>query len=233
MGSIACELRNWIFLDLALAVGGAKALVKSISPHILSKEKFLSFYFVHPFIQFNIMRDDSRNGIVLPYKGVWPTIDKTVFCASNATIIGDVEIGEYSSIWFQTVVRGDVFPIRIGKKTNIQDLSVCHVTEGQWSLTVEDEVTVGHRVILHGCHIRSRSLIGMGSVVLDGAVIEEEAIVAAGSVVTQGAVIPARTLVVGVPAKPKRDLTLQEIQMLRISVEHYVTLAQTYSLETK
>ena len=172
--------------------------------------------------------DQPSQGLILPYKGKWPKIDKTVFCAPNATIIGDVEIGAESSIWFQTVIRGDVFPIRIGQKTNIQDLSVGHVTSGTWALTLEDEITVGHRAVLHGCHIKSRCLIGMGAVVMDGVVIGEESIVGAGALVTEGTKIPPRTLVLGSPAKPKRELTKEEIQLLSISAEHYAELAQEY-----
>jgi gamma-carbonic anhydrase len=166
--------------------------------------------------------------LIIPYKNILPKIADNVFCAPNATIIGDVEIGEDSSIWFQTVLRGDVYPIRIGARTNIQDLSMGHVTSGQWALTVEDDVTVGHRVVLHGCHVKSRSLIGMGVVLLDGVVIEEEVVIGAGSVVAPGTVIPPRTLALGAPAKPKRDLTPKEIQSLKESADHYVTLAQSY-----
>lgn len=173
-------------------------------------------------------------GKILSHHGITPQVPSSVFLAEGAVVIGDVTIGEDSSLWTNAVLRGDVFYIRIGVRTNIQDLCVGHVTSGTgsaggtWPLIVEDEVTVGHRVVLHGCHLKTRSLIGMGSIVMDGAVIGEEAIVGAGSLVTEKTIVPPRTLALGVPAKVKRDLTLEEIAGLAKSAESYVQIARSH-----
>jgi Carbonic anhydrases/acetyltransferases, isoleucine patch superfamily len=166
-----------------------------------------------------------------PFQNIWPRVGDKVFIAEGAHVIGDVEVGEGSSIWFGTIVRGDVFPIRIGKRSNIQDNSVIHVTSGKHSTTVEDEVTVGHRVILHGCTVRRRALIGMGAILLDGVEIGEESFIAAGSLVTPGTVIPPRVLAIGSPCRVKRPLTEAELKDLKESAEHYFQLAQSYVRE--
>ncbi len=166
--------------------------------------------------------------MIYSYQEKWPLIEPDVFIAEGAHVIGDVTIGSGSSIWFNTVVRGDVYYIRIGKMTNIQDNCVVHVTSGTHATIVGDEVTVGHRVILHGCKIQNRALIGMGSVLLDGAEIGEESLIAAGSVVTPGTVVPPRVLAMGAPCKVKRELTSEEIGKLKESAEHYFELAKGY-----
>jgi gamma-carbonic anhydrase len=168
--------------------------------------------------------------MIHPYQEKWPFIGSDVFISEGAHVIGDVKIGEGSSVWFNTVIRGDVFPIHIGARTNIQDNSVIHVTSGKHGTRVEDEVTVGHRVVLHGCTVRSRALIGIGSIVLDGAEIGEESLIAAGSLVTPGTIIPPRVLALGSPCKVKRSLTEEEVVGLRESAEHYFLLAQSYLL---
>jgi carbonic anhydrase/acetyltransferase-like protein (isoleucine patch superfamily) len=168
--------------------------------------------------------------MIRPYKGVHPKIHPTVFIDESAVVIGDVEIGEYSSIWFNSVVRGDVNYIRIGKRTNVQDLCMLHVTRGTHPLIIGDGITVGHSVTLHGCTVQTGCLIGMGSTILDGAVIGEESLVAAGSLVTERMVVPPRTLVMGSPAKTKRDLTGKEIERLRQSAQNYVDDARSYRL---
>ena len=147
---------------------------------------------------------------VLPFEGASPQIHSSVFVASGARIIGDVEIGEDSSIWFNVVIRGDVHRIQIGCRTNVQDLAMCHVTHRKFSLTVGDDVTVGHSAILHGATVHDRVLIGMGAKILDNAVVERESIVAAGAVVREGWTVPSGTLVAGVPAKVVRELTDEE-----------------------
>jgi carbonic anhydrase/acetyltransferase-like protein (isoleucine patch superfamily) len=152
----------------------------------------------------------------------------TVFVAPSADVIGDVEIGNDSSIWFNTVIRSDVHFIRIGERTNIQDLSMLHVTRKTHPLIIGNEVTVGHHVTLHGCTIANRVLIGMGAVVLDGAVISDDAMVGAGALVTEGMTVPPFTLALGVPAKIKRSLTEEEIAFLKKSAQNYVELAQIY-----
>ncbi|MFI5303943.1 MAG: gamma carbonic anhydrase family protein [Nitrospiria bacterium] len=166
--------------------------------------------------------------MIIPYQGILPKIPDSVFVASGALIIGDVEIGENSSIWFNAVVRGDVHSIRIGSNTNIQDLSVLHVTRKTHPLMVGHNVTVGHRVILHGCTIGDFCLIGMGTVIMDGAVVENGALVGAGSLVSEGSVIPAGMLAFGRPAKPKRPLTSEEKEFLRNSATNYVEDSKNY-----
>lgn len=160
--------------------------------------------------------------------GVKPNIHPTVFVASQAVVVGDVNIDEESSIWFNTVVRGDVNYIRIGKRTNIQDNSVLHVTTDTHPLLIGDDVTAGHGVILHGCTINNNTLIGMGAIVLDGAVIESNSFVGAGSLVPPGFRVPSGSLVTGVPAKVKRQLTEKEIQEIKKSAMNYVRNAKNY-----
>lgn len=157
-----------------------------------------------------------------------PSLDPTVFIAPSAQVIGEVTIGAFSSVWYQAVLRGDIFPIVVGSKTNIQDLSVGHVTGGEWSLLIGDEVTIGHRAIIHGCTIHDRCLIGMGAIIMDGAKIGPESLIGAGALVTAGTEIPPRTLAVGSPAKIKRDLTPAEIELLKESADHYVALAKRH-----
>ena len=144
------------------------------------------------------------------YKGVKPRIGRDVFLAPGAIVLGDVEIGDGSNLWFYTVARGDVHSIRIGQGTNIQDLCMLHVTGGRFPLTIGDGVIVGHRAVLHGCTVQADALIGIGALVLDGAVVEEGAMVAAGAVVSPGSVIPAGKVAVGVPAHPMRDASEDE-----------------------
>ena len=154
-----------------------------------------------------------------------PRIHETVFVAENAVIIGDVEIGRVSSIWYNCVLRGDVNYIRIGEKSNIQDGTIIHVSRGdEYPTIVEDEVTVGHSVTLHGCHIGTGSLIGIGAIVLDGAKIGKNCLVAAGSLVTPDTIIPDRSFVVGSPAKVKRELDDDEVKDLQRFWLNYVEL---------
>ncbi|MEC9072800.1 MAG: gamma carbonic anhydrase family protein [Myxococcota bacterium] len=151
-----------------------------------------------------------------------------VFVADTARVIGDVCLGDHTSIWYGAVVRGDVHHVRIGDRVNIQDLSVVHVTAGRYPTIVHDDVTVGHRAVLHGCTIHQGALVGMGAVVMDQAVVGEWAMVGAGALVPPGAVIPPRTLAVGSPARVRRDLNQEELDWLTYSAEHYRKLAQTY-----
>lgn len=166
--------------------------------------------------------------IIRPYEGKEPRIGARVFLAESAAIIGDVEIGDDSSIWFGTVLRGDVHRIRIGARTNIQDNCVLHVTAEVWPTILADEVTVGHGAIVHGCTVERGALIGMGSRVLDGAVVGELALVGAGALVPEGLRIPPRTLAVGVPARVKRDLTADELARLEQSWKNYVEYKDRY-----
>ncbi len=141
------------------------------------------------------------------YMGVRPTIGRDVYIAPTASIIGDVTIGDGASIWFNTVLRGDVMPISIGARTNIQDGSVVHVTNGIARTTIGDDVTVGHMVLLHGCTVGNTVLVGMGSVLLDGSVVEDGAIVGAGALLPPGMRVAAGTLVMGRPAKVIRPVS--------------------------
>ena len=160
-----------------------------------------------------------------------PKLGNRTWIAENAIVIGDVEVGDDSSIWFGTVIRGDVHSIRIGARTNIQDNCTLHVTSGRHDVVIADEVTIGHGVIAHGCHIDRGALIGMGSRILDGAHVGELALVGAGALVSEGMTVPPRTLVVGVPAKIKRDLTAEELERLESSWKHYVELKDIYLQE--
>jgi carbonic anhydrase/acetyltransferase-like protein (isoleucine patch superfamily) len=157
-----------------------------------------------------------------------PTIGQGVYVAPNATVLGDVVLGDLSSVWFGCVVRGDVFSIRIGSRTNIQDLSVVHVTQGLSKTTIGDDVTVGHCVLLHGCTIGNRVLVGMGSTILDDAVIGDDCVVGAGSLVTPRTVIPPRSLVMGRPARVVRPVTDADLSWIAKSAEAYVENAKRY-----
>lgn len=165
------------------------------------------------------------------HKGRVPRLGKDVYVAPNATLIGDVEIGDESSIWFGAVVRGDVFPIRIGARTNIQDNAVVHVTGGEAQTIIGDDVTVGHLALVHGCTIGSRCLIGMGAVLLDHAVVEDECFIAAGALVPPRARIPSRSLAVGRPARVVRTLRDEELENIRVSSARYVEYARDFTTE--
>ncbi|HKB81101.1 MAG TPA: gamma carbonic anhydrase family protein [Thermoanaerobaculia bacterium] len=166
--------------------------------------------------------------IVRAYRGKEPRFGAGVFVAENATIIGDVELGDDASIWYGTVVRADVHSIRIGPRTNIQDNCTLHVTKGTHPVRIAEEVTIGHAAVVHGCTIERRALIGMGSRVLDGAVVGELALVGAGALVPEGMQVPPRTLVVGVPARVRRPLTVAEIARLDVWWTHYLEYKEEY-----
>jgi gamma-carbonic anhydrase len=155
--------------------------------------------------------NNSKEVKLFPYKDSFPKLHESVFLASGSKIIGDVEIGEKSSVWYNTVVRGDVHYIKIGSYTNIQDCSMLHVTNQKYAINIGNKVTIGHSVTLHGCTLNDLCLIGMNSTILDGAVIEQNAMVAAGSVVKQGFVVPTGKLAAGVPAKIIRTLSEEEL----------------------
>ncbi|MGN1402677.1 MAG: gamma carbonic anhydrase family protein [Bacillus sp. (in: firmicutes)] len=162
-----------------------------------------------------------------PYHDKKPEIHPSVYISENAVITGDVKVGEQSSIWFNTVIRGDVAPTLIGDRVNIQDNSTLHQSPGN-PLILEDDVTIGHNVILHSCHVKKAALIGMGSIILDGAEIGAGAFIGAGSLVPQGKIIPPNTLAFGRPAKVVRELNEEDIRdMQRISRE-YAEKAQYY-----
>lgn len=166
---------------------------------------------------------------ILPFGELVPRVADDSFIAPGAHVIGDVHLGAQSSVWFGTVIRADVFHIRIGDRTNIQDNSVVHVTTDRNATIVGNDVTVGHRAILHGCTIEDGALIGMGAIIMDRAVVGAGALIAAGSIVTEGMVIPPGVLAVGSPARPKRDLTDAERQYMAWSAPHYCEIAAQYT----
>ncbi len=169
--------------------------------------------------------------MIKPYRGVTPTIATDAFIEDTAVIVGDVVIESESSVWFHSVVRGDVNYIRIGRRTNIQDLSLLHVTHDTYPLIVGDDVTVGHHVVLHGCTIHNRVLIGMGAVLMDGVVVGDDCIIGAGALVTEHTKIPPGSLVIGAPARVKRPLRDTEVTWLKESAQNYVRYALSYMTE--
>lgn len=158
---------------------------------------------------------------LFPYLNLYPEIHNSVFLASGVKIIGDVKIGKDSSVWYNSVIRGDVHYVKIGQNTNIQDCSMLHVTNGKYPLNIGNKVTVGHSVKLHGCTIEDLCLIGIGAIVLDGAIIKEKSMVAAGAVIKPGFIVPSGKLAAGVPARIVRDLTDDEIRDFEKSAERY------------
>jgi len=166
--------------------------------------------------------------MIRPFKNIDPKVHQTAFIADDAIVIGDVEIGKDASVWFGAVVRGDVNRIRIGARTNIQDMTIIHVSSKTHATILEDEITVGHRVTLHGCHVESGCLIGIGALLLDGVRVGTNSLVAAGSLLTPGTQIPPNSLVMGSPAKVKRELTSDELAKLQQSWRNYVELKQHY-----
>lgn len=165
------------------------------------------------------------------YKNIEPKIHESVFIAKNATVIGDVTIDEEASIWFKTVIRGDVAPTRIGKRVNIQDLSCVHQSPNL-PVIVEDDVTIGHQVTLHSCIIHKNALIGMGSILLDGVEIGENAFIGAGSLVAPGTKIPPNTLAFGRPAKVVRELTEKDLEEMARVRQSYVDKRDYYKKHT-
>ncbi len=166
--------------------------------------------------------------LIKPYRDVWPRIDPSTFIAENATLIGDVLVGSDVSIWYGVTIRGDVNNITIGSRTNIQDGTVIHVSSYTQGTYVGEDVTVGHMALLHACTVGNRVLVGMQACIMDDAQIGDDVIIAAGALVTPGKVIPAGQLWAGRPARYVRDLTADDMHMIKISAEKYVQLAQEY-----
>ena len=163
-----------------------------------------------------------------PFKSIHPTVDPSAFVDESAQVIGDVEIGAESSIWMNVVIRGDVHRIRIGRRTNIQDLTVIHVMRETHPTVIGNEVTVGHSVVVHGCTIEDRCLIGMGAVLLNGCRIGYESIVAAGTLVPEGTEIPPGSLVMGMPGRVRRVLTGREREEIRQYADNYAAYRLDY-----
>lgn len=170
--------------------------------------------------------------MTIPYANIYPTIHESVYVAHGAVVLGDVHIGKDSSVWFNVVIRGDVHEIRIGERTNIQDLSMLHVTCNMHALNIGNGVTVGHCAMLHGCTIEDYVLIGMNATVLDGATIGHHSMIAAGAVVREGFTVPPGTLVAGVPGKIIRELNHDEQLKLEQSAQNYIDYVASYRSNT-
>ncbi|MCE1228913.1 MAG: gamma carbonic anhydrase family protein [Firmicutes bacterium] len=166
--------------------------------------------------------------MIVPFQGMAPRLGSRVFVAPNATVIGDVELGDDVSLWFDVVVRGDVNWVRIGHRANIQDKSCLHVTNGRFPLSIGDEVSIAHNVMLHGCTLEKGVLVGMSSTIMDGARIGAGCLVAAGSLVREGFEAPPHTLVAGWPAVVKRDLTPEQRELPSLIWKHYVRYKEAY-----
>ena len=173
----------------------------------------------------------NPGAIVRAYDGRIPRVDPSAWLAPGSVIVGDVEIGEDCSIWYGTVIRGDLHRIRIGPRTNVQDQSVVHVTKGRFAAEIGAEVTVGHRAVVHGCRIGDGALIGIGAVVMDGAVVGAEALIAAGSVVTPGTVVADGFLALGTPAREIRRLTAEELLLQKERTLTYIETARKHASE--
>ncbi|MEK5440783.1 gamma carbonic anhydrase family protein [Fredinandcohnia sp. FSL W7-1320] len=166
--------------------------------------------------------------MLIPFKDKKPNVHDTVFLAPGSNVIGDVQVGKETSIWFNAVLRGDEDAIIIGDRCSIQDNATIHLFEGS-PVVVEEEVTVGHNVILHGCTIKKRCIIGMGSTILDGAVIGEECIIGANTLIPSNKIIPPRSLVLGSPGKVVRDLTKKDFELIQLSIDTYVEKNYIYN----
>ena len=171
--------------------------------------------------------------MIRTFKNITPKVDKSAYVDQSAQVIGDVEIGAESSVWMNVVIRGDVNQIRIGKRTNIQDLTMIHVMRETHPTTIGDEVTVGHSAVVHGTTIEDRVLIGMGAILLNGVHIEHDCVIAAGTLLTEGTRIPSGSLVMGRPGKVKRALTAEEVAEIRWYSDNYVNYRLDYSTETR
>jgi len=169
--------------------------------------------------------------MIRPFGGVYPQIPKSAYVDISAQVIGDVHLGEQTSVWCNAVLRGDMFYIRIGDRSNVQDNCVIHTRTGSHPTILEEEVTVGHSVTLHGCYVERGALIGIGSIVLDDARVGTKSLVAAGSLISPGTIIPPRSLVMGVPARVKRPLTDEEVAGLDEFWKNYVNYVPRYKSE--
>lgn len=171
--------------------------------------------------------------MIRSFKGISPSIPETCYVDESARVIGDVQLGEHSSIWMNAVVRGDVHYIRIGHYSNIQDCSVLHGMREKHPVVVGDYVTVGHSVTLHGCTIEDRCLIGMGSVILNGARVGPGSIIAAGTLIPEGTIVPPKTLWMGSPAKFRRELEEKDEELILMYAENYIGYKKEYLAEMK
>lgn len=171
----------------------------------------------------------ASRAFILPYKGIFPKIDKEAFIAANSSIIGDVTIGKGSGIWFNCVLRGDVEPIVIGENTNVQDGTVIHCTRGGGITIIGSNVTIGHKALIHAATLEDACFIGMGAIIMDNVLVKSGAMVAAGSVVTPNKIIPEGEIWAGNPAKFFRKLTDKEKEFIMISANNYLTHVKEYN----
>lgn len=174
------------------------------------------------------MQEVHLAGNILEYMGKHPSLREGVFLAPGSLVVGDVVIGKDSSIWFQTLVRGDVNYIRIGENVNIQDMTVVHVSRNTHPVEIGNHVSVGHRAVLHGCKLKDHSFVGMGAIIMDGVELGEYSFVAAGAMVTPGKIIPPGVMVMGSPAKIVRDITEDERNLIEKTAANYVTYKNNY-----
>lgn len=183
--------------------------------------------------------NDKKPNPYRSYRNIYPTLGKNVYVDEAAVIIGDINIGDDSSIWPLVAIRGDVNSINIGKRTNVQDGSILHVTRKSsqlpqgYPLRIGDDVTIGHQCMLHGCRLGNRILVGMGAIIMDNAHIEDDVIIAAGSLISPNKRLTSGFMYVGRPAKPARPLTTQELAFLTASAHNYVELKQEYLLQQR
>ena len=166
--------------------------------------------------------------MIRSFQGVTPTIPKSCFIEDTGMVIGDVVMGEQCSVWFHAVVRADVHYIRLGDRTNVQDLCMLHVTHDLHPLIIGSDVTIGHHVVLHGCTVKDRVLIGMGAIIMDAAVIGEDSVVGAGALVTERTVVPPKSVILGSPAKIVRQITNKELDWIKQSSANYVQYGRRY-----
>ncbi|MCS6292847.1 MAG: gamma carbonic anhydrase family protein [Nitrospira sp.] len=166
--------------------------------------------------------------MIRTFQGTKPTVPDSCFIEDTAVVIGDVVMGENCSVWFNAVIRGDVNHIRIGNRTNVQDLCMLHVTHDTHPLIIGNEVTIGHSVVLHGCTIKDRVLVGMGAIVMDGAVIGEDSVVGAGALVVEGTVVPPKSVILGSPGRVRRGVSDAELAWIKESAANYVKYARQY-----
>jgi carbonic anhydrase/acetyltransferase-like protein (isoleucine patch superfamily) len=171
--------------------------------------------------------------MIRTFQGIKPMVPKSCFVEETAVVIGDVVMGEDCSVWFNAVIRGDVNYIRIGNRTNVQDLCMLHVTHDTHPLLIGSDVTIGHHVVLHGCTIQDRVLVGMGAIIMDAAVIGEDSVVGAGALVVEGTIVPPKSLILGSPAKVKRQVTVKELAWVKESAENYVRYAGQYMSDSR
>ncbi len=166
--------------------------------------------------------------MIRTFQGIKPTVPRSCFIEATGVVIGDVVMGEDCSVWFNAVIRGDVNSIRIGDRTNVQDLCMLHVTHDTHPLVIGNDVTIGHHVVLHGCTIHDRVLVGMSAIIMDGAVIGEDSVVGAGALVVEGTIVPPKSVILGSPAKVKRPISEKELVWVKESAENYVRYARQY-----